>query len=44
MANFLNRLGDMAKTAADKTGDMIQAPYHHPNLQSQRLRLRMPPT
>lgn len=34
MANFLNRLGDMAKTAADKTGDMIQAPYHHPNLQS----------
>ena len=24
MANFLNKLGDMAKTAADKTGDMIE--------------------
>ena len=24
MANFLNKLGEMAKTAADKTGDMIE--------------------
>lgn len=24
MANFLNKLGDMAKNAADKTGDMIE--------------------
>lgn len=24
MTNFFNKLGDMAKTAADKTGDMIE--------------------